>query len=816
MLSILFSALPLLFRFFVPGGDYGNFLKSSSILFISHLCLISSTLPTFLHIIFDIYGSVESGNKNEEKIQSKTFKTFPYERFSILCAFVFSAVMNITVTSLDLPGPIVGTATFCILVAEVSWVMGSVFYVAESLWREKGYFKNKYYTCISLYIVAVVVIAFFNNYPLGRIEQVILFAVILVLYVVLTVFLAALFAQIARQYSLSYDEDPGSEKNWEYATLFTYASFGAVYAFGSVVHMAEVWLWVEGYRTYTIIFKVTFSTLKIVAFSFLTQVAGRAEKFQLHTMQQTLRERTRFVRYISHEVRSPLNVVGVGATLLESIIFETALNGHKELLDTVDSIKLACKTATETLDDVLHYDKLCSNLLTTDLFPVTVETLIAKSLTFCEMLIRSEGMIFDVPTATNYLEFSQLLVHVDLPKIAICFRNLIANSLKFTQSGGSISVKLSCVDENEVYMQAMEKTGSWGNLQFRIKTQNQCFNDMVFRCARKSRKVQPPPPRRYLWCDIVDTGCGIKAEDIPKLFKQDIQLNPNRLQDKASSGFGLLIAAGIIKLHNGAICVQSEGIGRGSTFSIILPLFETDYPLPPTDNPVANESAGPDPLRNPQRSDELNRRVATLHESEGDIEANVDDGRCGARNRDVGSERDRDIEASKESQDIATDLNLWLCGKSILLVDDVPACNKVVGALLKRKGALVEFAEDGQVAVEMVRERMREQNKCSMSGECQLLYDLILMDNSMPVMNGPCACTEIRSLSYTGLIFGLTGNMLKQDVDEFLSSGADDVISKPLTLVKFQASLNSINRKAVDVSFDNSQELSGNSSPVDL
>ena len=61
-------------------------------------------------------------------------------------------------------------------------------------------------------------------------------------------------------------------------------------------------------------------------------------------------------------------------------------------------------------------------------------------------------------------------------------------------------------------------------------------------------------------------------------------------------------------------------------------------------------------------------------------------------------------------------------------------------------------------------------------------YDVILMDYQMPNMDGPTAISMIRALGYTGVILGLTGNVLAIDQDSMVNAGADGVLIKPLEI----------------------------------
>lgn len=65
--------------------------------------------------------------------------------------------------------------------------------------------------------------------------------------------------------------------------------------------------------------------------------------------------------------------------------------------------------------------------------------------------------------------------------------------------------------------------------------------------------------------------------------------------------------------------------------------------------------------------------------------------------------------------------------------------------------------------------------------------DTVLMDYEMPVLNGPDACKVIRSIGYKGIIFGVTGNVLLEDVEFFKDHGANEVLSKPIRFDRIKA-----------------------------
>lgn len=63
-----------------------------------------------------------------------------------------------------------------------------------------------------------------------------------------------------------------------------------------------------------------------------------------------------------------------------------------------------------------------------------------------------------------------------------------------------------------------------------------------------------------------------------------------------------------------------------------------------------------------------------------------------------------------------------------------------------------------------------------------IIIDCIMMDFEMPILTGPEATKKLRELGYQGAILGVTGNVLKEDVDFFLSKGANDVLPKPVSV----------------------------------
>ncbi len=113
-------------------------------------------------------------------------------------------------------------------------------------------------------------------------------------------------------------------------------------------------------------------------------------------------------------------------------------------------------------------------------------------------------------------------------------------------------------------------------------------------------------------------------------------------------------------------------------------------------------------------------------------------------------------------------------GTRILIVDDSNSNRTLLSRLLEREQIPHKTAENGLQAVHEVQKASEAD-----------LFNLILMDGEMPIMNGLTATAELRERGYPYIIVGLTGNALEDDISRFLNAGADCVMPKPFEFSKF-------------------------------
>jgi signal transduction histidine kinase len=124
---------------------------------------------------------------------------------------------------------------------------------------------------------------------------------------------------------------------------------------------------------------------------------------------------------------------------------------------------------------------------------------------------------------------------------------LLSNAAKFTPPGGRVTVTARQVQGPGVSVQG-------GDPVHELSIMN------------------PEPDGDFVEIAVQDTGIGIKAEDLPRLFQPFTQLDASLARKHEGAGLGLALAKKLVGLHGGTIQVFSPGEGHGSTFTLTLPL----------------------------------------------------------------------------------------------------------------------------------------------------------------------------------------------------------------------------------------------------
>jgi len=223
-------------------------------------------------------------------------------------------------------------------------------------------------------------------------------------------------------------------------------------------------------------------------------------------------------------------------------------------------------------------------------------------------------------------------------------------------------------------------------------------------------QIFPGPQLRF---DVTDTGIGMNEEQIGRLFQAFSQVDNSSTRKFGGTGLGLCISKRLAEAMGGKIEVHSTP-GQGSTFSMTI---------------------DPGPL------DGI-RMISNTQEA---------------------------LRDCPPTTPPTTPDKIELSGR-ILLAEDGPDNQRFIAFVLKKAGAEVALAENGQLAYD---ETMSELARGAP-------FDLILMDMQMPVMDGYEATRRLRAEGYCGTIIALTANAMAEDRQKCLDAGCDDFATKPI------------------------------------
>ena len=286
-----------------------------------------------------------------------------------------------------------------------------------------------------------------------------------------------------------------------------------------------------------------------------------------------------FLAFVSHELRSPLNaILGWSKILLSKTVDEPT---RRNALETIER---SARLQTKLINDLVDSARVASGKLRLEFHPTNLCEVVRVAYQAQKPVAETHGLEF---TFANDCE--EVIVFGDAGRLQQVFTNLISNAIKFTPDGGKISIGINRTAETvEVH--------------------------------------------------VKDTGHGIDPDALPNIFRQFSQGEIGRSRSNTGLGLGLSIVKILVNKHRGTVRAFSEGLGKGSEFTVTLPL--TDSKL----------------------------------------------------NEDAVVEENAESSTSRRS----------LSGKTLLLVEDDADSREVLQLFLEQSGARVLSAESSKVAMEIL------------------------------------------------------------------------------------------------------------------
>lgn len=242
---------------------------------------------------------------------------------------------------------------------------------------------------------------------------------------------------------------------------------------------------------------------------------------QLETQRQSNERKNVFISTLAHEIRSPLAAMNSALELLNRV-------GHsgEEATFARSSIRRQIEFIGRLVEDLLDVTRVVAGKVHLQKEMLPLQDVIQAAVQVCRPPIDHHTHDFEV-----IMTDSPIMIEGDRARLQQVFVNLINNAIKYTRYGGQIWVKISVEAQDAV-----------------VK--------------------------------IEDTGIGISPDIMPQIFDLFAQAEFEPSANKTGLGIGLSVVKELVVLHGGSVQVRSDGIGKGSEFTVRLPLKGPDEERP--------------------------------------------------------------------------------------------------------------------------------------------------------------------------------------------------------------------------------------------
>jgi CheY-like chemotaxis protein/anti-sigma regulatory factor (Ser/Thr protein kinase) len=239
-----------------------------------------------------------------------------------------------------------------------------------------------------------------------------------------------------------------------------------------------------------------------------------AERAARLEAQRAAHMKDEFLATVSHELRTPLHAILGWAQVFQV----PGLVKPDEIARGVDAIQRNARAQVRLIDDLLDLSRIMGGRVRLDLQRLMLHAVVEAALDSAQPAAMVKGIQIE-----HVLDPVAGAVSGDAARLQQVVWNLLSNAIKFTPNGGRVQVTLERVNSN------IELT-------------------------------------------VSDTGIGIAPEFVPMLFDRFSQQDTSIRRTYGGLGLGLAIAKHLVELHGGTLRAKSEGQGRGSSFTVSLPV----------------------------------------------------------------------------------------------------------------------------------------------------------------------------------------------------------------------------------------------------
>lgn len=264
------------------------------------------------------------------------------------------------------------------------------------------------------------------------------------------------------------------------------------------------------------------------------------------------RMKDEFLAIVSHELRTPLNAILGWSKLLLTKTLEDATKQH-----ALEIIERNARSQAQLIEDILDISQIIRGKLRLALQPVNLMGLIQAVSETMQPMLAAKAIHLE-----TCLNSQAAMVTGDPERLRQIIWNLLSNAIKFTPEGGRVGVELSVVGSQVLpAISGLSIDGHGPSSGGHLENQAPGAH-------------HPEPGMIYAQITITDTGIGIDPEFLPHVFDRFRQADSTITRSYGGLGLGLAIVRHLVEQHHGSIWADSEGVGKGATFTVCLPLVE--------------------------------------------------------------------------------------------------------------------------------------------------------------------------------------------------------------------------------------------------
>lgn len=292
----------------------------------------------------------------------------------------------------------------------------------------------------------------------------------------------------------------------------------------------------------------------------------QAEQLARADAERANRAKDHFLATLSHELRTPLTPV---LALISDLAVDPAM--PTRCAEALETVRRNVELEARLIDDLLDLTRITQGKLELHREPLTIDVLIESALATCAHEIEAKKLSVHRKLSTAGHSFTG-----DGARLTQILWNLLKNAIKFTPQGGSVSI------------------ASW---------------------------VEAGQSEKFL-VEVADTGIGMERDMVDSLFKAFEQGGREITQQYGGLGLGLAISKAIAEAHGGTILARSEGRGKGSVFTLVLPAVGAAKP-PAAEVPLRRAPAHGAPEGNERRGKPARLLFVEDHADTGKVIARI-------------------------------------------------------------------------------------------------------------------------------------------------------------------------------------------------